>query len=73
MPGPYFSSFYPEMTRIDYLIIGFWAVLVIVVASSLYILKRSLNALLEEVKQTNSVAHQLRNQSKHINEVLQEV
>ena len=73
MPGPYFPSFYSEMTRVDYLIVGFWVVLVIVVALSIYSLKKSLDGLLDEIRQINSGAQQLKEQSKQISEILREV
>ncbi|NJE07686.1 hypothetical protein E3E31_03965 [Thermococcus sp. M39] len=73
MPGPYFPAFYSEMTRVDYLIVGFWIILLIIVAFSMHSLKNSLDGVLDEVKGINAVAQKLKEQSKSVNELLQEV
>ncbi|WP_042680357.1 hypothetical protein [Thermococcus paralvinellae] len=76
MPGPYFSNFYSYaegITKTDYFIIGLWIVLLVIVAFSMYSLKKSINELLDEVKDLNAVAHQLKEQNKSIDKLLEEI
>ncbi|MBO8174934.1 MAG: hypothetical protein H0Z18_06715 [Thermococcus sp.] len=73
MPGPYFPTFSAEMTRVDYFIIGFWIVLLIIVAFSMYSLKKSLDGILEEMKGINAVAQELKEQSRDVKDILKEV
>ncbi|ALM74913.1 hypothetical protein [Thermococcus barophilus] len=76
MPGPYFSKFYTYaqgMTRTEYLVIGLWIILLIIIVFLLYSLKKSLDSVLSEAKEISATAQQLKEQSKNIDEMLQEV
>ncbi|AIF70100.1 hypothetical protein PAP_08595 [Palaeococcus pacificus DY20341] len=73
MPGPYFPTFYGEMTRTDYLIVAFWAVLLVIMTVSVYLMKKNLDAIADEMKEISAVAQELRNESEEINKILEEV
>ncbi|WP_144368014.1 hypothetical protein [Palaeococcus pacificus] len=61
------------MTRTDYLIVAFWAVLLVIMTVSVYLMKKNLDAIADEMKEISAVAQELRNESEEINKILEEV